>query len=97
VKRARGACFVAVCRYFAPQWQLKAWIASGALRPNAVDQPMAQFHAPGYHLTPQEQARALYLLTDAALPFAEFSKLPEVQRAVRASAERAATPKTNHT
>lgn len=55
---------------------------------------MAKFREPGYHLTPGEQARALYLLTDAELPFNEFAQLPEVKRAVRASAERAA-PKTN--
>jgi len=43
-----------------------------------------------YQLTPAEQTRALYLLTNAELPFAEFAQLPEVQGALRASSERTA-------
>jgi hypothetical protein len=54
---------------------------------------MAKHHqssSSGSTLTPAEQTRALYLLTNAELPFAEFAQLPEVQSALRVSRERSA-------
>ena len=59
-------------KYFAPQWKLREWLNTGALKPNPIDQPMARFWDRGYSLSPYETERALYALTNAELPWAEF-------------------------
>ena len=69
-------------KYFAPQWKLKEWVTKGTLRPNPVDQPMARFKDAGYSLTKSEKERALYLLTNAEVPYKEFQELPEVRKAL---------------
>ena len=67
-------------KYFPPGWKLREWISAGALRPNPIDQPMAKFREKGYKLSNAEKERALYLLTNAEVPFKKFSELPEVRR-----------------
>ncbi len=69
-------------KYFPPQGMVKQWISSGALQPNPVDQPMAMVNARGYKLSEVEKERALYLLTNADVPFREFQELPEVKQAM---------------
>jgi len=50
-----------------------------------VDQPMAKFKDKGYRLSKTEKERALYMLTNAEVPYKEFTKLPEVQQAIEAA------------
>ena len=69
-------------KYFPPKARVKEWIAQGRLRPNPVDQPMAKVKSRAQALTTQERERALYLLTNAEVPFAEFRAHPDVRTAL---------------
>ena len=76
-------------KYFAPQWKLREWLNTGALKPNPIDQPMARFKDKGFSLTPYETERALYALTNSEVPFQDFRDAIKADREAK-EAEKAA-------
>jgi hypothetical protein len=68
-----------------PQHKVAEWVATGVLSPNPMDQPFTKFKDRSYQLSPEEYARALYLLTQEQAPFDDFRALPEVQRILNPS------------
>ena len=67
-------------KYFAPQWKLREWLNTGALKPNPIDQPMARFKDKGYGLTPHEKERALFALTNHEVSWDEFKQAIEEEK-----------------